>query len=65
MDPCRQLLKSETLKCFVALGLLFVLDEAWGEGGNLESLSFSQSSVLMAFLTRENKMSRGAEELLL
>lgn len=65
MDPCRQLLKSEALKCFVALGLLFVFDEAWGEGGNLESLSFSQSSVLMAFLTRESKMSRGAEELLL
>lgn len=52
-------------KGFVALGLSFVLDDAWGEDGNLESLSLAQNSVLMAFLTREDKMSGGAEGLLL
>lgn len=52
-------------KGFVALGLSFVLGEAWGEGGNPESLSLAPKSVLMAFLTREDKMSGGAEDLLL
>lgn len=52
-------------KGFVVLGLSFVLDEAWGEGGNLESLSLAQNSVLMAFVTREDKMHGGAEDLLL
>lgn len=53
------------LKGFVALCLSFVLGEAWGEGRNLESLSLAQRSVLMVFLTGEDKMSVGAEDLLL
>lgn len=35
------------------MGLSFVLDESWGEGGNPESLGLAQRGMLMAFLTRE------------
>lgn len=40
----------------------FVLGEAGGEGGNLESLSLAQKSLLIASLTKEGKTSSGTED---